>query len=99
MSRQVAAILASLVFFSGLCDSANAESQYWESAGERISVMSGVSAKRCEEISFQVSRFEQFVRELLPLPAGTEFPPVTVYVLTDDDAAHVMPLYNDPAVR
>jgi hypothetical protein len=85
-----ARMLAAVVLLTGLlAPQARAETIYWRSAGERITVVSNGSARRCTRIAAQFVSFERVLRALAGLDEDSQLLPLTVYALSESDADQV----------
>ena len=81
--------LAAVVLMGLLAPGARADTVYWRLSGERITVVSNGSAKRCTRIAMQFVTFERVLRELAGIDEDSQLPPLTVYVLSQSDADRV----------
>jgi len=68
---------------------AYADTVYWRLSADRITVVSNGSAKRCGRIAAQFQTFERVLRTLAGLDEDSQFTPVTIYSLSEDDARRV----------
>ena len=87
--RVVAALFAAMLLMLGLTmgSRAHADTSYWRLATDRIVVVSDGSAKRCENVAKQFLTFERLMRDLADVDADSQFPPLSVYVLSNADAS------------
>jgi hypothetical protein len=85
-----AGLLATFALISiVLSHGATADTSYWRTSTNGLTVISNGSAKRCEKLAFQFLVFQQYLRDLTQLDQDSSFPPLTVYSLSDSDAHQV----------
>jgi hypothetical protein len=78
-----------LALGAGLQTTAYADTGYWRLTVGRLTVISDSSSRRCTKMATQFLTFERVLRELAGLDEDSQFPPLTVYVLTDADSRRV----------